>query len=95
MFIHEISHVAQALNTGGLIMKDGVLGTHLIHEGANERTSYRAEYSYDPQALPDLPRHYTDINEKYVANIKYPDGSYIYPEWHDAYEEWEKQLPNQ
>jgi hypothetical protein len=62
MFIHEISHVAQALNTGGLIMKDGVLGTHLIHQG---------------------------------ANIKYPDGSYIYPEWHDAYEEWEKQLPNQ
>ena len=87
--IHEITHVRQALDAGGLEFSDsGCLknpGTRAkgsqryIAISEAEIEAYKMQYSYRPESLPISVDNISIINVHYVGSIKDPNGGYGYP----------------
>ena len=87
--IHEITHVRQALDAGGLEFSDsGCLknpGTRAkgsqryIAISEAEIEAYKMQYSYRPESLPISVDNISIINAHYVGSIKDPNGGYGYP----------------
>ena len=98
--IHEITHVRQALDAGGLEFSDsGCLknpGTRAkgsqryIAISEAEIEAYKMQYSYRPESLPISVDNISIINVHYVGSIKDPNGGYGYPmikDYSDFFEE--------
>ena len=87
--IHEITHVRQALDAGGLeFSASGYLknpGTRAkssqqyIAISEAEIEAYKMQYSYRPESLPIPVDNISIINVHYVGSIKDPNGGYGYP----------------
>ena len=87
--IHEITHVRQALDAGGLeFSASGYLknpGTRAkssqqyIAISEAEIEAYKMQYSYSPESLPIPVDNISIINVHYVGSIKDPNGGYGYP----------------
>ena len=79
--IHEITHVRQSLEAGGLRFMDG----KLLNVGTSERSiakmeieAYQMQYSYD-KSFPGAVSSLKDINIQSVGNIKNDKGDFVYP----------------
>lgn len=88
--IHEIAHVRQALDAGGLEFNDsGYLknpGTRAKNNGQRhiaiseaEVEAYRMQYSYRPGSLQQSVDYISKIDVHYVGSIRNPNGGYGYP----------------
>ena len=79
--LHEIAHVRQSLEAGGLVF----LGQYLENSGKsirkkanNESEAYKIQYSYDG-SFPGQVNSINDINNQSVGNIRRSDGERVYP----------------
>ena len=84
MSIHEITHVAQALNAGGLSFDNGKLinaGRTLFQITHYEIEAYRRQFSYDDTSFPGYNPNgkLNGINVHSVGNIRNADGMLVYP----------------
>ena len=87
--IHEITHVRQALEAGGLEFSDsGFLKNPGTRAKSSERyfaiseaeiEAYKMQYSYRPESLPISVANISIIDVHYVGSIKDPNGGYGYP----------------
>ncbi|MBP3536682.1 MAG: hypothetical protein J6J93_03995 [Muribaculaceae bacterium] len=100
--VHEIGHVRQSLESGGLEFNDS---GYLINSGTRESPgkqydaiskaeieAYQIQYSYRPGSLPKRVRNIFEIDVHYVGSIMNPDGSVGYPVIRD-YSNYLKNLP--
>lgn len=100
--VHEIGHVRQSLESGGLEFNDS---GYLINSGTRESPgkqydaiskaeieAYQIQYSYRPGSLPKRIRNIFEIDVHYVGSIMNPDGSVGYPVIRD-YSNYLKNLP--
>lgn len=84
--IHEITHVRQALNAGGLRFNDGMLlnpGNTVGRKAAAdmEVEAYKMQYSYQPSSFSSVT-NLGDINYRSVWNVKDENGRIIYGYMH-------------
>ncbi|MDL2231896.1 hypothetical protein LJB85_04100 [Porphyromonadaceae bacterium OttesenSCG-928-L07] len=81
LHIHEIRHVGQSIEAGGVrFNKDGKLlnaATTLRGARKNEVNAYKTQYSFDG-TYPAGARSLKDINETTLMNIKTSDGRIVY-----------------
>ena len=87
--IHEITHVRQALEAGGLEFSDsGFLKNPGTRAKSSKRyfaiseaeiEAYKMQYSYRPESLPISVANISIIDVHYVGSIKDPNGGYGYP----------------
>ncbi len=83
LYIHEIRHVGQAFDAGGLRFTPGHLMINPGRNGnervANEVNSYQIQYSFNGTTLPGTyPRNVSDINEAAIRGFDPGDGSHPY-----------------
>ena len=87
--IHEITHVRQGLDAGGLqfsqyrLLKNPGINDEEWQKasGDNEVEAYKAQFSFDPRSIHGVSNIF-NITLEYVGNIKY-DDNYGYPWLHD------------
>lgn len=87
LHIHEIRHVALALGSSkGLVFSDDNLLRPAINESGlnDEIEGYRAQYSFDPNSLPEYDGNYNGINSEYIGNITDSNGNLVYPAINEA-----------
>ena len=94
--IHEITHVRQSLDAGGLEFHDGYLknaGTAPRKMAGNEIEAYQMQHSFDDSFPGNVPS-VNAINIQSVGNIKNSSGGLVYPWIRIIYENERKQLRN-
>ena len=86
--IHEITHIRQSLNSGGLkfneagyLLNSGIFSSprnRLKDISNNEVEAYKAQYSFD-KSFPIFINGIHEINIHSVGNLKYENNTYLYP----------------
>lgn len=86
LHIHEIRHVGQSMEAGGVkFNKDGRLlnaATTLERARNNEVNAYQTQYSFDG-SYPAGANSLKDISPATLMNIKFPDGRSVYEKLKD------------
>lgn len=81
LHIHEIRHVGQSIEAGGVRFNKGgrLLNAATTLEGArnNEINAYQTQYSFDG-SYPGGASSLKDINSTSLMNIKTSDGKTVY-----------------
>ena len=91
---HEMGHVRQSLDSGffqfnsdGLLLNssEGMIATDqdgmkekFQKSADNEIESYKLQYAYNPDNMPQKVNSLSEITEEYVANLQI-DGIFLYP----------------
>ncbi len=88
--IHEIRHVSLSLSSEkGLEFSFGGFLKVTTDTGAlDEISGYRAQYSYEPSSMPGSVSEESEINIKYIANIRDNNNKLVYP---NIYQRWKNQ----
>ncbi len=83
--IHEITHIRQSLKKGGLFFnnKGELRNPGFVHDSGdyreikdaaeNETEAYRSQYSLDLRSMPNAVSDINQIDQFYIANIRYDD----------------------
>jgi len=100
--LHEISHVRQSLDAGGLrFSTDGNSyllnsGTGIVSAARNEVEGYKMQYSLDQSFPGNLHgQGLQGINVNSVGDIKNNNGAYVYPLIHQYSVDLEKSIQQQ
>lgn len=97
LHIHEISHVAQSLNSkkGLQFSKSGFLLSTTRNGLKDEITGYRAQYGYEPSSLPGSVSSMSDIDMKFIGNLRKSDGTLVYPMINRLWQQKQKRMKAQ